>query len=153
MAKSQIIGFFSLLTIPSDASDEEEIYYEKLADEFQDYLWGKNGINKKLEKLNSQIYGNDICLILFEFNLFSSDISMKASVANKPYRPKEKSYSVPIEVNSQNFFEKTEPNRNIFLHTTILDKLEQLALYVKANNLDTKIDKLITDVRKLIGKQ
>jgi macrodomain Ter protein organizer (MatP/YcbG family) len=69
----------------------------------------------------------------------------------EPYRAKEKSIGIPIIVNHNNFFNKSEEERYCFLKQSILQKIDLLAEVVKKKKLDTNMERLRTDLQQLLG--
>ena len=67
------------------------------------------------------------------------------------YRKKEKSIGVSIVVTDENFFNKSEEGRYNFLKDSILQKLGLLNESVKKKKLDTNMELLIDDVKKVLA--
>jgi hypothetical protein len=63
----------------------------------------------------------------------------------------EKAIGIPIIVNDENFFNKSEEGRYSFLKQSIFQKLELLAEVVRKKKLDTKMDLLKSDLQKLLN--
>lgn len=122
-----------------------------LANTFKGYMWGENGICDTLKKLNNADYGNDLKLALFQFNVMPTTIELQRLKEIESYRAKEKAIGIPIIVNEENFFSKSEEGRYSFLKQSILQKLDLLAEVVKKKKLDTKIDLLKADLEKILG--
>jgi hypothetical protein len=66
------------------------------------------------------------------------------------YRKNEKSIGIPIIVNEDNFFSKSEEGRQEFLRQSIFQKLELLAEVVKKKKLDTDMELLKSDLEKIL---
>jgi len=151
MNDEQLIGFFSSLSLPFDSSEEEDAHIEKMGEEFRGYLWGHEQLRDKLGGVRYQDYGEDLRLILFQFHVFPDDERLSQLKEIEPYRAKEKSIGINCIVNNVNFFDKTELERKKFLRQTILAKLGLLNEVIKRRKLDTKLEKLIADVQKLLS--
>jgi len=147
---TNIFGCFA--SGPSIRYDEGQVAKD-IADikgeEFRSYIWGKKGICDSLKKLNHKDYGKDLVLILFQFNISPFQFELENLKEIEDYRKREKSIGIPIIINDDNFFKLSEKNRYIFLVMTILDKLDLLAAVVRKKKLDTKIELLKSDLKKL----
>ena len=66
------------------------------------------------------------------------------------YRKKERFIGIPIIINDENFFSKTEQERYDFLGEVILAKMNLLAEVVKRRKLDTNMALLISDLKMII---
>ncbi len=118
---------------------------------FRNYIWGDKGICDTLKKLNNKNYGKDLKLALFQFYVNPIPMMAQALKEIEPYRAKEKSIGIPIIVNHNNFFCKSEEERYSFLKQSILQKLDLLAEVVKKKKLDTRMDLLKADLQKLLS--
>jgi len=67
------------------------------------------------------------------------------------YRNGEKSIKIPIIVNHEIFFNKSEEQRFDFLKQSILIKLDLLTDLKNKKNLDTKVDLLESDLQILLS--
>ncbi|NAW50096.1 hypothetical protein GNY06_01370 [Elizabethkingia argentiflava] len=117
---------------------------------FRSYIWGDSGICDTLKKLNNENYGKDLKLALFQFyvNPIFFEIDNLPEIEN--YRKKEKSIGIPIIVNDNNFFSKSEESRIEFLKESILQKMDSLEEVVKKKKLDTDVELLRKDLVKLL---
>lgn len=133
-----IIGF----TSTSNIGDKNGV-------EFREYLNGIDSIRNKFNNLIHSKYGNDLILILFEFyvNPFLQIQNHLKEIGN--YRKSEKSIGIPIIINDENFFNKTEQDRYDFLKQIIIQKIDVLAEVVKKKKLDTNMNLLKADLEKL----
>lgn len=147
---SDILGCFVFGQILEykDISQQEA---EKNNSLFDDYIWGEKGIDKDLKKLKHEDYGKDLLLILFEFNLNPIPERLKHIKEMENYRKNEKSIGIPVIVNDENFFNRSEVERRLFLKNTLLAKLDLLAEKVKKNKLDTDIVKLKMDLESVLA--
>ncbi|HUH17863.1 hypothetical protein [Albibacterium sp.] len=118
---------------------------------FRNYIWGDNGICDILKKLNHEDYGSDLKLVLFQFYVNPIPMMEQALKEIEAYRKNEKSIGIPIVVNQNNFFSKSEEGRYSFLKQSILQKLDLLMEVVKKKKLDTKVDLLKVDLQKLLS--
>ena len=142
-----IISYFFRIGFDANFEEGEAM---NLAQEFRKYLINDSFLDK-LEKLKHVDYGNDIKLILIEFYVKPTLIELKYlknEIGN--YRKNEKSIGVPIIINDENFFVKSEEDRLIFLKESTFQKLNLLKEVIKRRKLDTNIDLLIMDIEKLI---
>jgi hypothetical protein len=135
------IGFNPNLTA-QDFDDLDKI--------FTPYIWGSNGIDKALKQLKHRDYGNDLVLILFQFNIIPTPTELVKLKEIEPYRKTERAIGIPIIVTNDNFFNKPESGRYDFLKQSILHKLDLLSEVVKQKKLDTKSDLLKSDLEMKI---
>jgi hypothetical protein len=117
---------------------------------FRTYIWGENGIATPLRKLNHEEYGEDLSTILLQFYLNQIPYELSSLREIENYRKKEKSIGIPIIINEDNFFSRTEDERRLFLTKTIFDKISLLEETVKKKKLDTNINKLKRDVENIL---
>lgn len=115
---------------------------------FRDYIYLKHGIKNKLTVLNATNYGLDLNLALFQFYVNSSLYELENLKNIENYRKKEKSIGIPIIINDENFFSKSEEQRWAYLRQTIFEKLDLLSEVVKKKKLDTNMALLISDLEK-----
>ena len=134
-----IFGFYA--SFQSGETDQELV---------KKYLWGDNGLKEKLKGLKWQEFGQDFHIILFEIYVKPIPYLRDALKEMGNYRRKEKSIGIPVILDQENFFKLTEIDRHKFFHSTILKRLELLKEKVKANKLDLEIERLKTEVDKLL---
>ena len=115
---------------------------------FRDYIWGDKGICKTLKQLKSKDYGQDLLLILFQFYVNPIPYLLQNLKEIENYRKKEKSIGIPIIINDDNFFCKTEDEKYEFLKKSILYKLDILENVIVKKKLDTKLNLLKSDLIK-----
>jgi len=101
--------------------------------------------------LTNETYGKDLMIILFQFYVNPLPIELQNLKEIEPYRKKEKAIGIPIIVNDENFFSKSEEGRYNFLKQSILQKLDLLAEVVKKKKLDTNMEQLKTDVQEILN--
>ncbi len=137
--ESNIIGCFVSLNM----NDEQ-------GDSFRKYLWGDKGIDQTMKRLNYEDYGKDIKRILFQFyvNPIPYELNNLKNIEN--YRKRERAIGIPIIINNENFFSKSESGRYDFIIFSILQKLDVLAATITKKKLDTKIESLKDDLRDLL---
>ncbi|HRP03255.1 MAG TPA: hypothetical protein PLE30_11465 [Candidatus Kapabacteria bacterium] len=121
-------------------------------DLFRNYIWGQKGIYTILKQLNQGNYGNDLIIILFQFYVNPLQEKRERLKEIESYRKNEKSIGIPIIIDNENFFCKSEEEKYNFLLNTILSKLLLLKNVVIRRKLDTKIDNLIQDIHILVDK-
>ena len=68
------------------------------------------------------------------------------------FRPSEKSIGVCIIVNGENFFSKSEEERYIFLKSEIWDRILLVEKMVKRRKMDTNMELLKEDLRKILDE-
>ena len=119
-------------------------------DFFRSYIWGERGISDTLKRLNHKDYGNDLKLILFQFNVSPGEYKLQFLKEIESYHKKEKAIGIPIIVTDENFFSKTEEERYRFLKESIFQKLDLLAEVVKKKKLDTNMKQLKIDLEKTL---
>ncbi len=113
-------------------------------------LWGDNGLTEKLKSLKWQEYGQDFHLILFQFYVKPIQYLRDNLREIENYKRKEKSIGIPLIIDQNNFFNLNLTDRQIFLKKTLLDKLELLSEKIKRNRLDLDMQRLKSDVEKLL---
>ncbi len=119
-------------------------------DLFRTYIWGEGKICDTLEKLKNEDYGKDLVLVLFQFYVKPIPYVLQNLKDIESYRKKEKSIGIPIIANDENFFCKSEQDRRNFLKKSIFQKLDVLEVVVKRRKLDTKMDLLKSDLKKIL---
>ena len=142
-----IFGCFFKIGFDPNLNEQEAM---NIASTFRGYIWGKEGICDTLKKLNYEDYGKDLILALFEFNVKPTPIELQHLKEIGSYRKNEKSIGIPIIVNDENFFSKNESERYDFLRDSILQKLDLLAEVVKKKKLDTNMELLKSDLKKIL---
>lgn len=122
----------------------------ELGNQVSSYIWGERGISDKLKRLKIKDYGNDLILVLFEFNVKPTPIELSYLKEIGSYRKKEKSIGIPIIITDENFFNKAEEERYRFLKEVILNKMDLLENVVKKKKLDTDVKKLKGDIDRIL---
>jgi hypothetical protein len=146
--KDNIFGCFFKVVFDPNLSEQD---FSNLADTFKAYIWGEKGICDTLKKLKHEDYGKDLVLALFQFYVKPTPIDLQRLKEIEPYRKNEKAIGIPIIVNDENFFSKSEEERYSFLKQSILQKLDLLAEVVKKKKLDTNMEQLKTDLQKILN--
>lgn len=145
-SKNNILGFFVSISTIANSRQEEPSQGEL----FRGYIWGEDGISGKLSVFEYDRYGSDIKKILFQFEVNPPEF-LKAHLKEiESFRSKEKAIGVPVIVDQENFFKKTEKERNLFIKQIILYKIDLLSEVVKKKKFDTDIEKLKTDVESTL---
>jgi hypothetical protein len=142
-----ILGCFMKIGFDPNKSEQDFIDLDKA---FTPYVWGSKGISNTLKKLKHKDYGNDLVLALFQFNVEPTPMELQYLKEIESYRKKEKSIGIPIIVTDENFFNKSEAERYDFLRESILQKLDLLEQVVKKKKLDTNMELLKADVKKIL---
>ena len=119
---------------------------------FRAFVWGDLGVANQLKSLMNEAYGTDIDLILFKFYVNPIPYLMEHLREIENYSKKEKAVGIPIIVDENNFFSKSEAERYQFLKHSILQKLDLLAEVVKKKKLDTNMELLKSDVAKVLSE-
>ena len=101
--------------------------------------------------MNHENYGKDFILALFQFYVKPIPYLQQALKEIEPYFKKEKAIGIPIVINNENFFDKSEQERWSFLKQSILRKLDLLAEVVKKKKLDTDMELLKSDLTKVLS--
>lgn len=117
---------------------------------FRTYIWGEKGISDVLRKLKYEDYGRDIIRILVQFYVNPIPYLLPNLKEVGSYRKNEKSISVTIIVNDENFFNKSEEKRYVFLKQAISDKLNSLEGVVRKRKMDTRVDLLKSDLQSIL---
>ncbi len=120
---------------------------------FLPYLWGPGGLGARLGGLRRSDYGKDLQLILLQFYVRPIPDVREHLREIERFRPKEKAIGVPVIVDDSNFFDKSEEDRQEFIATTILEKLELVRKVVVRNKLDCDIGRLRSDVEEILRKR
>ena len=136
--ENNILGCF----VSTNMGDEQGVL-------FRTYIWGEMGICETIKKLKYEKYGTDLEKILFQFYVNPIPYELESLKEIENYRKKEKAIGIPIIVNEENFFIKSEVERFDFIKSAILKKFDLLAEVVKKNKLDTNIKSLKTDLKQL----
>lgn len=136
MDDNGIIGFY----VSSNMGDEKGALFRK-------YVWNDNSIGSLLN-LDYKDYGKDLMKVLFQFyvNPIAYELDNLKEIEN--YRKREKAIGIPIIINDNNFFNKDETERSLFLKDSILHKLDLLKNIIENKKLDTKVDLLKLDINK-----
>lgn len=142
-----ILGCFFQIGFDPNKSEQDFI---NLANIFKIYIFGEKGISHKLKRLKHGDYGKDLVLALFQFYVKPTPMEFEKLKPIENYRKNEKSIGIPIIVNDENFFSKSESERYDFLIDTILQKLDLLEEVVKKKKLDTDIKLLKLDLENVI---
>lgn len=140
---NSIFGCFVKTTADATLNNEGQVFEKgKL---FRTYIFGENGIDKQLKKIKIVDYGCDLKLILFKFYVY-----LLHDLEPLEYHKRDKSIGIPIFINDENFFSKTEEQRYNFLIESILNKLDILDEIVKKKKLDTDVQKLKYDLLNVL---
>ena len=139
--KNEIFGCFVSQPTDSRWSQEKLDFIMKQGEEFRGYIWGRRGISN---------YGKDLELVLFQFYAKPIPELLTCLKEIEAYRKKERAIGIPIIINDENFFSKTERGRYDFLGEIILAKMNLLAEVVKRRKLDTNMSLLVSDLKKII---
>lgn len=116
---------------------------------FRSYIYGENNLSETIKMLKHNDYGEDLKLILFQFYVNPIPYLLENLKPIENYRKSEKAIGIPIIVNDENFFSKSESERYDFLRESILQKLDLLAEVVKKKKLDTNIKLLKSDLKNV----
>lgn len=140
---NSIFGCFVKTTADATLNNEEKVFEKgKL---FRTYIFGEKGIDKQLKQIRNVDYGSDLKLILFQFYVYPLQ-----DLEPVEYRKREKSIGIPIVIDDENFFSKSDEERYNFLKESILNKLDLLAEVVKKKKLDTNVEKLKYDLLNVL---
>lgn len=151
-SETNIIGCFVHISLGNwDDDQKAKDAAKEQGDLFRTYIWGENGICSTMKKLNYSDYGKDLIRILFQYyvNPMSEELEQLKEIER--YRKKEKSIGIPIIVNGDNFFNKSEVERHLFLKYTINEKLCLLEETIKKKKLDTDFRKLKADLESILS--
>ncbi|MDB5029334.1 hypothetical protein [Mucilaginibacter sp.] len=117
---------------------------------FSSYIFGEKGISDIIKKLKHEDYGKDIILILFKFYVKPIPYLLQNLKEIENYTKNEKSIGIPVIITEENFFYKSEEERYDYLKQSILQKLDILAEVIKKKKLDTSMELLKADTRKVL---
>lgn len=149
---SNIFGcFLSYQSLMYDATDKQKEIAKEQGDLFHSYIWKIGGIDDMLKKLKYETYGTDIKLILLQFYIKPLPFELVNLNKIENYRKNEKSIGIPIIIDDDNFFSKSDKGRYLFIRNILLEKLDMLHTIVKKKKLDTDIDKLKYDLIEIWG--
>jgi hypothetical protein len=150
---NNILGCYASLTQASlDSNKKTQDLLSDQGDLFRKYLWDSNGISNKLKSLINTNYGIDLKLGLFEFYVNPIPSMENALKPIGAYRKSEKSIGMPIIINGENFFSKSEGERIQFLKDSILKKMDLLEEVVKKKKLDTNMSLLKADLETVLDE-
>ncbi len=138
-----IFGCFVKTSADSTLNNEEQVFEKGRL--FRKYIWGEQGIDDKLTQLKNTVYGKDLELILFQFYVY-----LLQDLKPFEYRKRERSISIPIVINDENFFNLSKTEKYDFLKNTLLDKIDLLTEIVEKNKLDTNIKLLKFDLKNIL---
>jgi hypothetical protein len=144
--------FGCYISITSGNFDDDQKIKNLLTEQgrlFRTYIWGEKGICDVLKKLKNEDYGTDLILALFQFYVNPLLIEQQYLKEIENYRKREKSIGIPIIVNNENFFNRSEEERYNFLKQSIFQKLHVLTEVVKKKKLDTNMEMLKSDLKKI----
>lgn len=147
-----ILGCF--VSGPANYADEDPAIKEgrgRKGELFSTYIWGEFGITGPFKTLKRSDYGEDLKLALLQFYVLPLLEELAYLKEIERYRPKERAIGIPIIIHDENFFNRSDYERHVFLRTAILEKLDLLARVVKRNKLDTNIELLKADVAKVLS--
>ena len=151
--ETNILGcFVSGPSLYHDADQKTREVATAKAEEFRSYIWGEFGISVPLKKLKRTDYGEDLKLALLQFYVLPLLELLAVLKDIERYRAKERAIGIPIIIHDENFFNRSELERRDFLKTSILEKLDLLAVVVKRNKLDTNIELLKVDVARILSE-
>src|SRR5688572_27799171 len=88
---------------------------------FQSYIWGEFGIGEPLKTLKRSDYGEDLKLALLQFYVLPLLEELVYLKEINRYRPNERSVGIPIIIHDENFFNRSDYERRVFLRTAILE--------------------------------
>ena len=150
--EDNILGCFMSTCHDYDETEEENLRKDKIGEAFRLLIWGedgKGGVSQKLKTIPYEPYGNDLILILLQFNVLPNDYLRSALKEIEPYRKKEKSIGINIIIEEE-FFVLSKNDQLSYIKDVILYKLTLLKDVVKRRKLDTKVDLLINTVTKVL---
>lgn len=149
MAESEnLFGIFFKVGFDAARSPED---LARSAVVFRPYVGGNNGLDRGLKSIKHRDYGKDLAFVLLMFYVRPSIAELMKLKEIESYRKTEKSIGIPIVVNDENFFSRTETGRLEFLRNSIKRKLDLLAEVVKKKKLDTNVELLKADVEKALA--
>ena len=126
---NNILGcFVSGPSLYHDADQQTVDIATQKAELFRSYIWGEFGISVPLKTLNRSDYGRDLKLALFKFYTLPLIETLAVVKEIERYRPKERSIGIPIIIHDDNFFNRSDYERRVFLKNILLEKLDLLAL-------------------------
>jgi hypothetical protein len=150
-SQSRLLGcFVSGPTVRWDEDQETKDTALERGELFRAYIWGADGICNTLKKLYHSDYGSDLVLILFQFYVNPIPEELAHLKRIESYRKNERSIGIPIVVNEDNFFNKPETEKRLFLTNSVFEKLSLLEEIVKKRKLDTDIGKLRKDLETIL---
>jgi hypothetical protein len=129
---------------------KEQIHNSEINKLFCGYVWGEKGIGDTLKKLRNEDYGKDMSIILFQFYLNPVPFELQHLKEIESYSKKEKAIGIPIIVNDENFFSKSERERYDFIKESIMQKMDLVEEVVKKKKLDTNMELLKEDLKAVL---
>ena len=148
MYNNEILGCFVKFGFDPNLTEQDFNDLEKI---FTPYVWGEKGVATILKELKKNLYyGKDLELALFQFHVKPTQLELSYLKEIGRFSSKEKAIGIPIIINDENFFTKSEGDRYDFLKQSILQKLDLLAEVVKKKKLDTNMEQLKIDLEKIL---
>lgn len=120
---------------------------------FRSYIWGEKGLIGILKTLDRSDYGEDLKLVLFQFYVNPLNIETAKIPEIEEYRKREKSIGIPMIINNENFFSKDETYRQTYIRSEMLKKIDLLEAVVQKKKLDTNINKLRDDLKRVLDSK
>ncbi|MDR0866130.1 MAG: hypothetical protein LBO74_14535 [Candidatus Symbiothrix sp.] len=150
MYNNEILGCYVQIGFDPNLREQD---FMNLNESFTPYIWKEHGVSTVLKKMKTnRFFGQDLDLALFQFYVKPTPIELQYLKEIGAYRRKEKSIGIPIIVNDENFFNKSEEDRYNFIKTSILLKMDLLEDVVKKKKLDTNMDLLKKDLQEVLSK-
>ena len=123
-------------------------YRDDMADHFRAYAYGNEnqiGLHKILNKVDGD-YSTDLDLIFFYFKVNPAENEPPRKDIDS-YKPKQKSIVAWIEINEDNFFNRSASEQNTFVNNEILVRLEQIKQRFSKSKVIVDMDRLIQDTK------
>ena len=149
--KSNIFGcFICYQPFISGVSNEQKKLAKTEGDLFSSYIHGEHGLDRKWNHLDFEYYGKDLKLVLFSFYIKPLPEMIAYLKEIERFHPKDKSVDMRLIITDENFFNHGAEGRILFLKDSVIQRLDLLAKLVRRRKMDTNMELLIADVKKVL---
>ena len=150
---SKILGLSVSVSQLAYEKDTKIIKYrDDMAEQFRAYAYGNEnqiGLHKILDKVDGD-YSTDLDLIFFYFKVNPTENEPPRKDIDS-YKPKQKSIVAWIEINEDNFFNKSTQKQDAYAKGMIIERLIQIKKRFERSKLAVDMDRLIHDTKIVLN--
>ena len=150
---SKILGLSVSVSQLAYEKDTKIIKYrDDMAEQFRAYAYGNEnqiGLHKILDKVDGD-YSTDLDLIFFYFKVNPAENEPPRKDIDS-YKPKQKSIVAWIEINEDNFFNKSTQKQDAYAKGMIIERLIQIKKRFERSKLAVDMDRLIHDTKIVLN--